>query len=1780
MATTSINNNGQFNITPYYDDFNESKGFHRILFKPGVSVQARELTQLQTLLQAQLDRFGQYAFKEGDSVVNGEKSLNVERDYIKLENAFTSPSHNSGNEVALTSAILNTLVGTTLTGQTNGVTATVDSVEVSEGSNPHTAYLTYTGSGTGGAFKSFAVGEVLQSSASGNPLVMVGGGPNPGNNSPAQASSLANAVGQNASFNLSEGVIFLRGNFVFVPTGSITLDNAGDKYSNTPNGVVGLQVTESIVNSNSDSDLLDNALGAPNQSAPGADRYAITTTLVKAADVASINVENFVIVAEIEDGKLKTDKTDNPEVPLDRRFAKRTFEESGNYSVNTYSANVKEHLDTGSNFGYLTSSNGGDAAKVSFQIEPNIAYVKGFRVENTTTNRDVVLNKPRSASDKITFADYIQTLDIGNFMKCATTAKGVPPINDFDTLDLYDNTNGSAGSGTIRGTARARSFETVGSDIRLYLFDINMNTGHSFGSIRSVEHKNSSNVIKFVSDFKDTASQGQLFQTGSNSLVFPLPFEAVELAAVNTSYKVKKRFVGNAGTNVIATGGTPVNEGTAIGCLVTTATGVPTGQVSAATNISGGNVTFGGLSGITASQHIEAIITMSVVGASQKSKTANLNETKTGSLTNRRLSLGKSDVYKLVEVRATNSSGNIITDKFTLDTGQRDNFYDHGAVELKPGFADPGTIFVKFHCYTHGAGDYFSAESYPDYDDIGTFSGQRGTIRLRDAIDFRPRKDDAGTGFTGSGNLPSNGPPADSTTFEHDVTHYMSRIDNVFVDKNGKFDVVEGVSDTKPVAPQTPDDAMSIFTVKLDPYVFDIDDDVHPKVVENKRYTMKDIGRLDKRLKTMEYFTSLSLLEQNAADIQLKDGNNNERLKNGFIVDNFYGTNVAETSNPEYSAAMDRQRGVLRPQSINRNINLVRKTGDAVPGTRSGTHKLAKKTGSLVHLDGSGGDNEITEVNHVNQPFSSFFSNVNPYNIFSWTGMIELSPDSDEWKETDIAPKVFIDDTHAYDQFKNMAEQEGILGTVYNEWETTWTGSETQEETFLAHIDDRPEGETGRVGTTTRATTTTTTNQSRSGILTELGFDTVTKSDGTKVVEVNFIPFMRSRVINFKAQLLKPNTRFYPFFDGADITSFTRSETFSGSNKFEFSDLGSVDTHEGLTQHPDGAGTTLTSDSQGVLNGSFLIPRNDALKFATGTREFRLSDDSQNRRNIETSSAEAQYVASGTIDTLQETIISTKVPRLVHSELNEDRVLTETEVVETTVWEDPLAQTILIDRKGGLFVSSVEVFFRSKEPDGGLPVRLSIRTTKNGIPTQKIVPGADKVLYPDQVSIASDLSANNGVGNADTATKFSFDHPVYLNPDVEYAIVLTSMCDSYEVYVADMGGKDLTDTTKRISKQPYNGVFFTSQNASTWTPEQSKDLKFKLNRANFNISKKGEINLINDVVPVKKLKVDSIQTTENSSAFTVFAKNHGMYDTQNKVTISGVSAAVNGIPASEIGTSGTPVTHDIASFTHDSFTIANSGGTNATSTGLGGGNTATITQNFILDLVHPLIQNIQVPGTKIRAFIKPTRSKSVDGNELNNFSTDSAETEILLNNNFEFNTPRAVHSSINESTQSMQSFNLRLELESTDAGLTPIIDMNRASLFGIQNRVNSNSGSEEVASNGPNVAKYFTKVITLDEPADVADVFLNVKQPPLTTVELYFRALSGGSDVDINTVAFTKATPETTIPTGNVFKEVHFAEDPLGSGSSFAQIQFKIVMKSTRSSIVPEIKDFRAICST
>ena len=81
MAITKVKN---YNIAPYYDDYDESKNYHRVLFRPGFAVQARELTQLQTSLYSQIDKLGQYSFEDGSRVVGGKVTVNTEYDFIKL----------------------------------------------------------------------------------------------------------------------------------------------------------------------------------------------------------------------------------------------------------------------------------------------------------------------------------------------------------------------------------------------------------------------------------------------------------------------------------------------------------------------------------------------------------------------------------------------------------------------------------------------------------------------------------------------------------------------------------------------------------------------------------------------------------------------------------------------------------------------------------------------------------------------------------------------------------------------------------------------------------------------------------------------------------------------------------------------------------------------------------------------------------------------------------------------------------------------------------------------------------------------------------------------------------------------------------------------------------------------------------------------------------------------------------------------------------------------------------------------------------------------------------------------------------------------------------------------------------------------------------------------------------------------------------------------------------------------------------------------------------------
>ena len=1746
MATTIV----KHNFTDYtLDDFDETKNYHRILFRPGYAVQARELTQLQTALQAQIDRYGQYAFKDGSRVVNGKVTLNVEYDFVKIESSFTHSTAGALNA----DNYLSEFVGTTITGATGGVTAEVlEVVAKGDASNPATLYVKYTNSGTNNATSVFANGEEL--SSNGSPVRY------------AKAISSA-ATGLGSTINIEEGVYFISGTFAYVPAGSLILD----KYTNTPNYIIGLRVTESIVESGTDTTLLDNAQGVPNTAAPGAKRYKISTTLIKEPLALSSRTENdYITLVVIEDGKAAIDKTDKTgDTELTERLARRTFEESGDYVVEPFQLNVREYLNDGTNFGFKTTAEiiaDGDAAntgaattfgedRLVVGIDPSVAYVKGFRVQNNTT-KNLVVEKPRGANSTNTVNVATTSAQVGNYVKLtASTVKGMPDVNTFATMNLH---NATGQGGSVIGTARARALEFVSGELRLHLFDVNMSSNNVFSAVRSVNQTGTTQ--NFIGDL---ASAGNLFEVGNNTMVFKLPQAAVKTlktgsTTTDTIIVVKQLFDLNSNSISVSGGDTFVNTSSITASL---GTGVidttPTRDTASGAGGDGStSITFTDIGGVTPGSTRMKVMADVRKNILQKQKNRVNGATKTAALSSKALSLGKSDIIRIVSV--TDAQSVNITDRFILDNGQRDNFYQNGKVTLKPGFPTPaGNITVTFDHYTHASGDYFSVDSYPEADRKKKilFNSSKGTFNLLDCLDFRPTKADNGVdNFTPINNQPQPVKPNSAPIAQ--VEHYMARIDKVFINRKGEFKTAVGVPNLNPKAPETPDDAMGIYDLNLKPFIYDLDD-VKPKILNNTRYTMKDIGALDKRIKNLEYYTSLSLLEQSAADVELFDGNGFSRLKNGFIVDGFRSHSVGDSLNPDYTAAIDKSNGILRPKFDERNVNLVRLSTES-----NSTSGAATLTNSLATMP------MATDVNYINQPYASTFSNVNPYNVFSWAGTMELSPDSDEWKETDVRPNVVIDDSSSYDQFKQMAEEAGILGTVWNEWETNWTGVETDVTTRGAFrtgirpwwLDEQFEF---AFGTTTTTTTTTTQNQSRTGLSTELAFDTVLRSDGTRVVEVNFVPFIRSRKIFFKAQLMKPSTKVHAFFDGVNVTDFCEETSF-----VEFATRTGVTTHEG--ESAANVSDHLITNASGVVEGSFIIPRNAALKFQTGVREFRLTDSSSNDKDSETTYAEAQYHAQGLIESVESRIVSTKVPRLVQSELNQDRTLVDTQVSETTEWIDPVAETILIDKAGGIFAKSVDLFFKTKSTS--IPVRVTIRTTQNGTPTQRIVPGADKILYPSSVNVSA---------TAATATNFAFDYPVYLAQDTEYAIVITSQSDDYEVWIAEMGGFDVTNTSERITKQPYNGVFFSSANASTWTPEQSKDLKFKLNRASFSGSS-STLTLTNDVVPPKKLGGNPLATTQNSGVITVTHKNHGMYG-GGTVTIAG-AVDTNGISAGNINGNRT-----ISNIAHDSYTITAGSSDVSTNSaagiGAGGGSAVTATENRHMDLIYPVISNITLPGTSVRYFLTTYAGKSINGTET--AYQPKAEKEILVNKNFTFDAPSVIGSAINESTSmgSAKSFKLRCVLSTTDEAISPVIDLNRASVHTIENLISSSGGLETTATGGAELARYITKKVELNEEADSATVFLNVLRPGASNVDLYYRTLEGGSSADINDVAFTAATPSESIPVSeSSFSEVRYdlTESVLTAADigSFGTIQFKIVLRSTSTSNPPLIKDFRAICAT
>jgi len=878
MASLETN----LNQSPFFDDFNEEKNFHRILFRPGFAVQARELTQIQSILQNQIERFGD-EFLHNGTIIDGCAVDPEKWSFVKLKDR--DPTNE--NPILLGSFFDDNaeIEDATITGATTGVTARLlYAVEGSESADPDflTIFVSYTNSGTDQETKTFADDETLTITRNSDSVVLV------------SAKTIAsNSTGTGLGVSCSEGVVYHKGNFIR------SKEQVGvvSKYTTQPTLRIGFETVESIVDSNQDSSLLDNASGATNFTAPGASRLKIETKITT-RDINSANTADFFVVADVQDGII-TRKYETAYGDLEDELALRTYEESGNYALEPFNVSIHEHLRSDVNdgvYGLTGSDTVGNSSLLVVQTEPSTGYVRGYRTELVKADKKTI--------DKATDTDTRNAVTVGqtvgNHVIC-NSVFGTFSSQDLDLVTLYDQpqsteTTGSADTsieGTAVGTARVRGFEYhEQGKYRIYLYDIKMNSGKSFRSDAQslvIEDSMGTNLNSYANIVLE-GGVAKLKDTNLLNLVFPLQSSGVKtLSSSQYVYREEQDITINQnGEATVSLESAPAGGLHSFN---------DTGDLSTAdrTNIiivfkeadSGNSIKVGDIwdwsqggtvdvdtqmnidlnvattLGQAFAQEINATVYYNVLRSSttpaaktlQASRHIHIN---TATVTNRQYgpwNLGVPDAFKLEGVyRSTDADianiGEDITSHFSLDDGQRDSHYD-GARLFKNTSStidiSNENLIVKFSHFTtdrtSGLG-YYTLDSYPVDDDnpddtdkittpeIPIFVRSSGEqIDLRDSVDFRPLKANTCAPVT-TGTAPTN--PAIPTTyniqssgsyfptpdenFQTNIERYLPRADLVVMRSTGEIRVIKGASSDTPLLPQASDNSMTLAEVFIPPY--------------------------------------------------------------------------------------------------------------------------------------------------------------------------------------------------------------------------------------------------------------------------------------------------------------------------------------------------------------------------------------------------------------------------------------------------------------------------------------------------------------------------------------------------------------------------------------------------------------------------------------------------------------------------------------------------------------------------------------------------------------------------------------------------------------------------------------------------------------------------------------------------------------------------------------------------------------------------------------------------
>lgn len=538
------------NISPYFDDFDSAKQYYKTLFKPSTAIQVRELNTVQSTLQNQISAFGQNIFKEG-SVIKG-CSFNFDNNYhyIKLNDVYANGS-------ALN---ISDLEGYTVSNP-NGLTAVViDTLPGLYSNNPNlnTVYVKYLNSSTfsnGMVQSSFIQNDLLTFSSSAN--VVQGA---------VYSANVANVAGIGYAFTTTDGIIFKKGYFIEVTPQTVIID----RYDNNPDQIsVGFEAQEQIVTASIDNSLFDNAIGSPNYSAPGADRLKLIPNLV-VRPTNSSNSSSFFSLVDFVNGQPITIRNNAQFNSIEKEFAQRSYETNGNFVVNPFIVTSQALANT-SDPNYANNFNA--------IVGSGLGYVNGFRVQYINNNTKMIrrgtdFTSVSQQQVSLNYGYYIQAEEVSGIFFNPTNVVQVQ-LHSIAKQSVTNKTFLSTGysSTTQIGTAYVKSFAFEGgkqgsntATFNVYLFNISMNSGTNFSSVKSIIYNNGSlaGIGDVIQSFNTTSnSYVTIIEDNSlNTLLFPFGQRSIkENGFNNTEFTYRK--VANA--QVLTNGTSSITVQTPIG---------------------------------------------------------------------------------------------------------------------------------------------------------------------------------------------------------------------------------------------------------------------------------------------------------------------------------------------------------------------------------------------------------------------------------------------------------------------------------------------------------------------------------------------------------------------------------------------------------------------------------------------------------------------------------------------------------------------------------------------------------------------------------------------------------------------------------------------------------------------------------------------------------------------------------------------------------------------------------------------------------------------------------------------------------------------------------------------------------------------------------------------------------------------------------------------------------------------------------------------------------------